>query len=276
MEPGARLGRFVVDEDLGHGGMGGVYRGRDTQSGAVVAIKTLDANMVPEKMVPRFVREAESYRKLEHPNIVAYLGSGVEGGRIYYIVLEHLRGQTLEEVIQGAAGPLPLARCLDIAEALLGALQHAHGRGIVHRDVKPQNIMVTDEGVTKLLDFGIAAADDRLVQTAIGSVLGSFCYSSPEQNQGQEIDERTDLYSAGLVFWELLTGRRAFQADNLLAVTACQVTEGVAPPSSVNPQVPAQVDVLAGGLLETNRSERPADAGEALESLRSLREVLDV
>lgn len=266
---GDKLGKFTVLEDLGHGGMGGVFGGVD-ETGNKIAVKTLDTRYLPDPtFVPRFVREAEAYRKMSHPNIVRYVGSGVQEG-LYYIVLERCAGTTLEAVLKDQRGPLPLARALGLAIQLFQALEHAHGLKIIHRDIKPKNVMIDTEDRLKLIDFGIAAADDNLLQTGVGAILGSYAYASPEQNQGQQVDERTDLYSAGLIVWEMLTGQQALKDKTLLDVTRTQMTRGVPPPSAWNKKLPAAVDPILAKLLAKNRTERFATATEARQAIESL------
>ncbi len=268
MIPGELLGKYRVLGALGAGGMGGVYLGEDAESRERVAIKAMHRDRCTPDMLNRFVREAETIRRLQHPNIVRYVASGVKG-RVYYLVLEKVEGKTLEETLASAGGPLAISHAVQVALTLLSALGYAHRSGVIHRDVKPRNVMVQADGSVKLLDFGIAVADDALVATGVGSVLGSFCYASPEQNQGQEVDERTDLYSTGLLLWEMLTGERALKGENLLAVTSVQVTMGIPPPSSRNRAVPRALDVICGRLLEKNRTERFTHAEEAIEALQA-------
>jgi serine/threonine-protein kinase len=272
---GDKLGRFIIQEDLGYGGMGGVFIGEDEQTGEAVAVKTLHARFsVDQAMVARFVREAEAYRKMNHPNVVRYLSSGLQDG-IYFIVVEYVKGMSLEDIMEKVGGPLGVKRSTLVAADLLSALEHAHARNLIHRDIKPKNIMLSSKGEVKLLDFGVAAADDQLVKTRVGSILGSFRYSSPEQNQGQKVDERSDLYSLGLVYWEMLTGRRALLGESLLKVTTAQLMEGVPPPSSLNPEVPVVLDSLCGALLTKSSLDRCPSASHALDVLRPFLEGLD-
>lgn len=266
---GRQLGPYRVLEPLGSGGMGSIWRGENTEDGGPVAVKVLLPHVAKEgRLLPRFIREAEAYRRLEHPNIVAYVGSGCQEGT-YFLVLEYVAGRTLEALLKKVGGPLGVRRSALIARDLLEALVHAHERKIIHRDIKPHNVMISRQGEVKLLDFGAAATEDRLVETGVGTVIGSYQYSAPEQNQGQQADERSDLYSLGLILWEMLTGQRALQGDSLMAITSHQVTEGIPPPSSMVPAVPGALDVLCRQLLRGRRSERLESAAEALEMLEA-------
>lgn len=271
MKPGDRLHTFQILEDLGHGGMGGVYIGFDAASKQLVAIKTLFSEFSKdEAYVRRFQREAEVYRKLDHPNIVGFVDAGFENG-VYFIAMEHIKGKPLDAIIQDV-GRLSVEQSVKIMGHLLDAIGHAHDQGIVHRDLKPQNIMISEEGVVKLLDFGIAAMDDNLVKTVTGSILGTFYYSSPEQNQGKKVDERSDLYSLGLVFWEMLTGQRALHGATLLEVTAVQMRTGVPAPSTIVSDIPPGIDRLCDRILKKNPNDRYEQAKDVIQDLQAFKE----
>lgn len=271
MKIGDKLRNFQILEDLGHGGMGGVYIGFDAATKQLVAIKTMFAEFSKdESMVRRFQREAEVYRKLDHPNIVGFFDWGFENGH-YFIAMEHVKGKPLDAILQDV-GRLSVEQSVKIMGHLLDAIQHAHERNIIHRDLKPQNIMISEEGVVKLLDFGIAATDDDLVKTVTGSILGTFYYSSPEQNQGKKVDERSDLYSLGLVFWELLTGQRALHGNTLLEVTAVQMRQGIPAPSTIVPEIPKGIDRICEKILAKNPNNRYEYAKEVIADLQSFKE----
>lgn len=267
MQRGTRLGEFRLEADLGMGGMGGVFQGSHAKTGEVVAIKTLHARFDhDDQMRARFLREAEIYRRMQHPNVVQYRGSGIQDG-VSFIVLEYVDGRTLEELIRFHGIELGREASISILRDLLRAVGYCHAQGVVHRDLKPKNVMVNREGQVKLLDFGVAANEDNLVQTQIGSILGSFHYSSPEQNQGQSVDERSDLYSLGLIFYELLTGRRALDGTTLLMVLH-QQTEGNLPrPGTYHEGLPQVLDELFAQMTATRRQDRPSQALEVLEIL---------
>ena len=255
MKAGDQLHTFTIREVLGHGGMGGVFVGENTENGELVAIKTLfEEFSKDEAYVRRFQREASVYRKLNHPNIVRCIASGFDKG-IYFIAMEHIKGKPLDVILK-ENGALGCEHSLKIMDALSGAVYHAHSRGVVHRDVKPQNIMINEHGIVKLLDFGVAQADDDLVKTASGSIVGTFFYSSPEQNQGQKIDERSDLYSLGLVFYEMLVGKRALDGATLLEVSSLQMQGRIKPPSTIDDSIPTYVEKLVMRLLERDPNLR--------------------
>ncbi len=255
MKAGDQLHTFTILEVLGHGGMGGVFVGQNSENDELVAIKTLfEEFSKDEAYVRRFQREASVYRKLNHPNIVRCIASGFDKG-IYFIAMEHIKGKPLDVILK-ENGALGVEHSLKIMDALSGAVYHAHSRGVIHRDVKPQNIMINEQGVVKLLDFGVAQADDDLVKTASGSIVGTFFYSSPEQNQGQKIDERSDLYSLGLVFYEMLVGQRALNGATLIEVSSMQLQGRIKPPSTVDDSVPNYVEKIVMRLLERDPNQR--------------------
>ena len=271
MKAGDKLHTFQILEDLGHGGMGGVYIGFDSRTKMLVAIKTLFAEFSrDEAYVRRFQREAEVYRKLSHPNIVAFVDAGFENGS-YFIAMEHVKGQALDSIIKNA-GALPFDSAVKIMGHLADAIAHAHEQGVIHRDLKPQNIMISEEGVVKLLDFGIAQTDDGLVKTVTGSILGTFFYSSPEQNQGKKIDERSDLYSLGLVFYEILTGKRALMGNTLLEVTAFQMRSAIPSPSTVVAEIPPALDKIVMRLLEKNPNNRYETANDLIKDIQAFKD----
>lgn len=273
MKRGEQFGSFTVLEDLGAGGMSEVFLARNEDSGEMVALKVLHASYATDvNSVPRFVREAETYRRLKHPNIVGYVGSGVRGST-YFIAMERVEGQSLDTLLGASAGPLSVRHALTIGLDLLRALDHAHGHGVIHRDLKPQNVMISSEGMVKLLDFGVARADDELLQTMGGDLLGSFQYSSPEQNRGEPVDPRSDLYSFGIIFWEMLTGQRVFPSG-LLEVKRIQEAEDFRSPSSLAPEVPPMLDSVCRRLLRCRPEDRYQSAHEVLEELEDLQDML--
>ena len=225
--PGTRLGPYIVASKLGEGGMGVLYRGTDTRLGREVAIKVLPVTAaVSPDALARFEREGRAIASLNHPNICMLFDVGTEGGQPY-LVMELLSGASLHQVL--ATGPLPVGTLVEHATALADALHAAHARGIVHRDLKPANVFLTEQGAIKILDFGLAKAgsdaahDTPTIEAALtgpGTTLGTLSYMSPEQLRGVVVDGRSDLFSLGLVFYEMATGRRAFTGSSLAEVSA--------------------------------------------------------
>src|ERR687891_1383123 len=235
--------RYELGPELGHGGMARVLRGTDRQLGRHVAIKVLSPPYDRDQaFVERFRREAHAAARLNHPSIVAVYDTGSDDGT-HYIVTELVEGETLAELF-GRGGPLPPQRAVDISTEITRALVAAHERGVVHRDVKPGNVMLTPDGRVKVVDFGIARAAGVESVTRSGLVLGSAPYISPEQARGEPGDERSDIYALGCVMYEMLTGRPPFNADTPVATLYLHVHEQVPPPSSVG-QVPENLEPTA-------------------------------
>ncbi|MCK6546183.1 protein kinase [Myxococcota bacterium] len=262
-------GRFRVEALAGSGGMGSVYRARDEQTGQDVALKVLFPERVSD--VLRFSREAALLRELRHPSIVAYVAHGTMPTGGPYLAMEWARGRTLADVLQ--SGSLDVAQSLKVALAVTNALACAHRKSVVHRDIKPRNIMVAEDGVVKVLDFGIARArTEAQTLTRTGVFLGTPGYIAPEQARGErEVDARADIFSLGCVLFECLTGRPAFVARDVIALLAKLVVEEVPRPSELAPEVPMPVDALVGRMLTKSPTARPADA-EAL--AREIEQIL--
>ena len=263
-------GRYAVIERVGTGGMAEVYRARDDLLGREVAIKVLhDRYSRDRSFVERFRREAQSAANLNHPNIVALYDYGADGDT-YFIVMEFIEGRSLSEIIAAEGALLP-ERAADIASDVAKALDRAHSNGLVHRDVKPGNIMITSTGQTKVTDFGIARAlsgDGEQTMTQTGMVIGTAAYLSPEQAQGNTIDGRSDVYSLGIVLYEMLTGQAPFTGDTPLAIAYKHVRENPNPPSSLNPDVPAALDAITMKALAKNPDNRYSSATEMQEDLQ--------
>ena len=239
-------GRYKVIQPVGSGGMAEVYRARDELLGRDVAIKVLSERFSRDpSFVERFRREAQSAANLSHPNIVSLYDYGSDGDT-YYIVMEYIDGRTLAEVI-AENGPLMPERSAEIAADVAAALQRAHSAGIVHRDIKPGNIMLTISGQTKVTDFGIARAvggDRDATMTQTGMVIGTAAYLSPEQAQGEPVDARSDVYALGCVLYEMLAGNPPFTGDTPLSIAYKHVREEPTSPSRLNPDVPADLDAV--------------------------------
>jgi predicted ATPase len=251
--------RYRLDAELGRGAMGIVYRGHDTLLDRDVAVKVLSAEVLNAETRARLLREAQAAAQLRHPNIVPVFDAGeVEGTP--YVVME-VEGPSLHERPPGS-----LEETLAIARQLCAALEHAHSRGIVHRDVKPENVLVAPDGLVKLVDFGLVrTAASRL--TAEGTVLGTVFYLAPEQILGQEVDARADLYALGVLLYELAAGRLPFTGDDALAVIAQHLHAPVVPPSTYQAEIPAWLDDLIVRLMSKEPQERPASAADVLRTL---------
>jgi len=259
-------GRYEVGELIGRGGMANVYRATDTTLGRTVAIKVLSDQYASDaEFVARFEREAQSAARLNHPNVVSVYDSGADGGT-HYIVMEYVQGRTLAEMLAQDGRLLP-ERAIDITASVCDALAFSHDNGIVHRDVKPANIMITTAGDVKVMDFGIAraASQDTVAQTA--AVLGTAAYLSPEQARGEPLDARTDVYSLGIVLFELLTGRTPFTADYPVALAMQHVQETPVAPSEVVIGIPMELDAVVLRALAKNPANRYASIGEMKQDL---------
>ena len=246
--------------------MGEVYRARDAVLERPVAIKVLHRNLAGDAgFIERFRREARAAANLNHQNIVAVHDWGSVDG-IYYMVMEYVAGLSVREILH-AEGLLAPPQAVDVLEQTLAALQHAHRQGIVHRDVKPENLMVTRDGVVKVADFGLARAFADAQITEAGNVTGTVQYLAPEQLQGEPADPRTDLYALGVVAFELLTGHLPFTGETPMAIAYKHIHEPMPRPSSTNPAVPASLDGWVASVTEKQRELRPESAAEARRDL---------
>lgn len=272
MEQPKKVGRYEILERVGRGGMGVLYRGHDAVLDREVAIKVMSADFAAdESSRPRFYREARAAAKLQHRNIVTIFEFGEEDGTPY-IVMEFLHGQDLAKRMK-AQPPLALETKLDIVAELCTGLHFAHEQGVIHRDVKPANIRLLPDGSVKLLDFGIAKmAQSSLTQT--GSVFGSASYMSPEQVQGAAIDGRSDIFSAGVVLYELITGKKPFAGDSPTAVIAKLLTEDPEPIEKLVPGLPKPLIQAVKKALEKDPARRYAKAGDFGADLRISRSAL--
>jgi eukaryotic-like serine/threonine-protein kinase len=253
--------RYQVEARIGAGGMAEVYRGFDQVLNRTVAIKVLLPQMARDtSFVARFRREAQAAARLNQPNIVGVYDTGADDGT-QYIVMEFIEGQTLGEFMATGRRPTPV-QSAEIAQKICAAIAAAHAQGVIHRDIKPGNVMITRNGVIKVMDFGIARVLGPETAPQTSAVLGTASYLSPEQAQGGPVDARTDIYSLGAVLYELLTGRPPFTGDTPVAVAYKQVNETPAVPSSLNPDVPARLDAVVMKALSKNPSNRYQTADE--------------
>ena len=273
-EPGRMLGdRYQIGEVIGRGGMAEVHEGRDLRLGRRVAVKILRPDLARDpSFQARFRREAQSAAALNHPNIVAVydtgedtlMGEGETAVIVPYIVMEYVDGMTLRQLLASGRRLLP-ERALEISAGVLSALDYAHRHGIVHRDIKPANVMLTRTGDVKVMDFGIARAmndTNTATMTAAQSVMGTAQYLSPEQARGEVVDARSDLYSASVLLYELLTGKPPFTGDSPVSIAYQHVSEMPTPPSQVDPGVTPEIDAVVLRALAKSPDDRYQTAAE--------------
>src|SRR6266576_3105808 len=253
-------GRYKIVRKLGAGGMADVYLAEDQELGRRVAIKILnDRHAADDQFIERFRREAKNAAGLSHPNIVSIYDRGEAEGT-YYIAMEFLDGRSLKELIVGR-GPAPIKISIEYARQILAAIGFAHRHGIVHRDIKPPNVLVGPEGRLKVTDFGIARSGASQM-TEVGSIIGTAQYLSPEQARGAPVDQTSDLYSVGIVLFELLTGQVPFTGDTPLEIAMKHLSEPPKPPSELRPEVPHDLDLVVLRALAKSPSDRYHDAEE--------------
>jgi eukaryotic-like serine/threonine-protein kinase len=269
--PHILLDRYEVGRLLGAGGMAEVFEGRDRLLARRVAIKVLQAQFVRDpSFLIRFKREAQAAASLSHPNIVGVYDTGSEDGT-HFIVMEYVDGRTLKDVIR-AEGPLYPERAAEICADVCSALVAAHARGLIHRDIKPGNVMLTPDGKVKVMDFGIARATTSETITQTAAVVGTAQYISPEQAQGQAVDYRSDLYSLGCCLYEMLTGTVPFTGATPVAIAYRHVREDPTPPRMLNADVPAPLEAIclkAMAKLPDNRYQTAAEFQSDLERFRN-------
>lgn len=269
-------GRYRVDDLIGRGGMASVYRGYDQTLGRTVAIKILRTDLAGDAAFrTRFRLEAQAASRMAHPTIVRVFDAGedVETGLdgndrpVPYIVMELVQGRLLKDVI--AEGPVPTDDALRYVDGILEALEYSHRAGVVHRDIKPGNVMITEAGRVKVMDFGIARAvsDSSSTVAETTAIVGTAAYFSPEQAKGESVDARADLYSAGVVLYELLAGRTPFRGDTPVAVAYQHVSEAPLPPSEINDTIPRALDAIVLRALAKDPFQRPQDAASFREAL---------
>ncbi|HBT20050.1 MAG TPA: protein kinase [Peptococcaceae bacterium] len=255
-------GRYAIIEKLGSGGMSIVYKGEDLLLGRTVAVKVLKEQFSKDKaFVDRFRREAQAGARLSHPNIVSIFDVGMDEGR-HFLVMEFVEGQTLKEYLQERGGILEEEEVIQIGIQICEALEHAHENGLFHRDIKPHNILRTNSGKVKVADFGIARACGSETVTFAGSMIGSVHYFSPEQAKGYPTDNRTDIYSASAVLYELATGVLPFSGDNMISVALKHINEKPKPPREINPLLSREFEQIILKGMSKNPVDRFASAGE--------------
>ncbi|MEW5903124.1 MAG: serine/threonine-protein kinase [Pseudomonadota bacterium] len=271
----SQLGRYEIVSELGQGAMGVVYKARDPLIDREVAIKTINLSLAldeREEYEARFYQEAKAAGRLSHPNIVTIYDVG-RSGDIAYIAMEFLQGRELRDVLNETK-ILPVAQVLDIAIQIAAGLSYAHEHEIVHRDVKPSNIMVGRDNHVKITDFGIARMASSAVRTQTGMVLGSPKYMSPEQVLGKLTDQRSDIFSLGVMLYEMLTGQVPFLGENVNAIMYQTLNAIPAPPSNANADVPEMLNFIVAKMLAKDLEARYQNARELADDLKACRDSL--
>ena len=269
---GKRLdGRYSIESLVGVGGMANVYRGTDLKTGNQIAVKVLkDEFLDNEELVRRFKNESKAISILSHPNIVKVYDVSVTD-KLQYIVMEYVDGITLKEYLKQRGGALTWKETVHFATQILSALQHAHSKGIIHRDVKPQNIMLLADGSIKMMDFGIARFSRAQSQTVSDKAIGSVHYISPEQAKGERTDARTDIYSVGVMLYELLSGRLPFDGDGAVSIAIMQISEKPKPLAEIAPQTPAGLRQITEKAMEKDPDKRYQSAQEMLAAIEEFK-----
>ena len=268
---GKRLdGRYEIREIVGVGGMAVVYKAYDNIDDRMVSIKVLkDEFLANEEFRRRFKNESKAIAVLSHPNIVKVYDVSL-GDKLQYIVMEYVEGITLKEYIE-QQGVIPWKEAVHFTTQILRALQHAHDKGIVHRDIKPQNIMLLENGTIKVTDFGIARFSRGETRTMTEAAIGSVHYISPEQARGEMTDDKADIYSVGVVLYEMITGRLPFESDSAVSVAIMQVQNEATPPREINPQIPVGLEQITLHAMEKSTANRYQSAAEMLLDLDELK-----
>src|SRR5438874_887751 len=291
---GTKLGRYEIRSKLGEGGMGEVYLAQDTKLDRKVALKILPAEVAAHHdRMRRFVQEAKAASALNHPNIITIYEidesvGGTAGERVHFIASEFIDGETLRRRMRNP--PLKLGEVLDIATQIAGALAAAHAAGIIHRDIKPENIMIRRDGIVKVLDFGLANLTEQRTLTAVdteaatlvpvktdpGVVMGTAIYMSPEQARGLEVDARTDIFSLGVLIYEMVTSRLPFAGSDTIEILAAILSDKEPPPlARYRHEAPAELERIVEKALAKERDERYQSAKDLLIDLRHLKKRLE-
>ena len=265
-----RIGDYEILGELGAGGMGRVYRVRNVLTDRVEAMKVLLPNLQGhEEVAARFLREIKVLAALNHPNIAA-LRTALTIENQLVMVMEYVEGESLSSRL--SAGAIPVGDALNYLDQVLDALSYAHKSHVIHRDIKPANMMLTRQGVVKLMDFGIAHTDGEAKKlTATGSTLGSISYMSPEQVKGEKTDERSDLYSLGISFYEMVTGRRPFDEGSSFSIMAAHINQTPTPPIELHPDIPPLVNQLILKSIAKSPAERYQTADALRQAVRQAR-----
>ena len=265
-----RIDRYEILAELGRGAMGVVYKAHDPLLDRIVAIKTLNLSLTEKELAEyeaRFYQEAKAMGKATHPNIISLFDVG-RNDDLAYMTMEYLEGRELRQILDSGKR-LEIGRIADIARQAAEGLGHAHERDIIHRDIKPSNIMISKGGQVKIADFGIAAIPSSAVRTMTGMVMGSPQYMSPEQVTGKNVDYRTDIFSLGIVLYEMLTGSPPFEGENVHSIMYGIVNFNPPPPGTLNPEVPEMLDYIVAKALAKDAGLRYQSAKEMAEDLKS-------
>lgn len=271
----SHLGRYEILGEIGHGAMGVVYKARDPLIDRVVAIKTINLGLAldeKDEYEGRFYQEAKAAGRLSHPNIVTIYDVG-KSGDVAYIAMEFLQGRELRDIMNDG-GLMPVDQVLDITAQVALGLSYAHEHDIIHRDIKPSNIMVVRDGHAKITDFGIARMASSVVRTQTGMVLGSPKYMSPEQVMGKAIDQRSDIFSLGVMLYEMLTGQAPFVGENVNAIMYQTLNAAQPAPSTMNPTVPEMANFIVAKALAKKVEDRYQNARDFAVDLRACRDTL--
>jgi serine/threonine-protein kinase len=262
-------GRYALITPVGGGGMATVYKARDNVLGRIVAVKVLrEQYTMDEQFVARFRREAQAAANLTHPNIVNVYDVGQDGD-LHFIVMEYIAGHSLKERL-ARQSPLPLDVAVDIAAQILAGLEYAHRSGLIHRDIKPQNVLLTNEGVVKVTDFGIAKSVSDLGLTEAGIALGTAHYFSPEQARGERVVPQSDIYAAGVTLFEMITGRLPFESESAVGLAYKHIGEPPPNPRVFNPSIPARLEAIVLRALSKDPAQRFNSAADMERALRSI------
>lgn len=264
-------GRYLIESLIGVGGMANVYKGRDVRTGNQIAVKVLKEEFLDnEELVRRFKNESKAISILNHPNIVKVYDVSVTD-QLQYIVMEYIDGITLKEYLKQRNGALTWKEVVHFATQVLSALDHAHSKGIVHRDVKPQNIMLQADGSIKMMDFGIARFSRAQSQTVSDKAIGSVHYISPEQAKGDHTDARTDIYSVGVMMYEMLSGKLPFDGTGAFSIAIMQISEKPKPLAEVAPNIPVGLRQITEKAMEKDPADRYQSAQEMLDAIAAFR-----
>ncbi|HEY5834088.1 protein kinase domain-containing protein, partial [Streptomyces sp.] len=256
-------GRYRVEGRIAVGGMATVYRAVDTRLDRTLALKVMHPGLAADSgFVERFIREAKAVARLAHPNVVGMYDQGTDGTYVY-LAMEYVAGCTLRDVLR-ERGALPPRAALDILEPVLAALGAAHRAGLIHRDMKPENVLIGDDGRVKVADFGLVRAVDTQTGASTGSVLGTVSYLAPEQIEHGTVDQRTDVYACGVVLYEMLTGRKPHTGSTPMQVIFQHLNEDVPAPSAAAPGVAPGLDALVARAAARDPRGRPSDAVDML------------